>query len=206
MCKQGYGVRWDHNAAKHCPNLVPNDYDKKGFAKRRKQHPSFESVPVWMGQSYQQGPHWNSLVHYWNDWYRSYLHNTVNASSADGGGQRPTQKFPRLLIRFEDTLFHAKTVMKSVCACGGGIFSDNEDETDVGYGLPARAAPGTYCRPVVDEAKFQHKHDQNNLVSAMVKYGTDAGRYRKLTNDDLDFVEAHLDKELMEAFHYRIGQ
>eukprot|EP00980_Cylindrotheca_fusiformis_P006518 scaffold1383_cov68-Cylindrotheca_fusiformis.AAC.1 len=47
MCRQGYGVRWDHNSKKHCPNLVPNDFDRQRFPKLQ----NASSVPVWMGAS-----------------------------------------------------------------------------------------------------------------------------------------------------------
>eukprot|EP00526_Cylindrotheca_closterium_P008652 CAMPEP_0113607142 /NCGR_PEP_ID=MMETSP0017_2-20120614/3226_1 /TAXON_ID=2856 /ORGANISM="Cylindrotheca closterium" /LENGTH=517 /DNA_ID=CAMNT_0000515725 /DNA_START=14 /DNA_END=1565 /DNA_ORIENTATION=- /assembly_acc=CAM_ASM_000147 len=185
MCKQGYGVRWDHNAKKHCPNLVPNDYDKKRFVKRYASNAS--SVPVWMGKSYNSGPHWDSLVHYWNDWYGSYYYyNGKNAKATTTTAEnRKEDDFPRLIIRFEDTLFHAKTVMKMVCACGGGIFSGNEDEEEEEESNNG----GSAFRPILDEAKFEHKHVQNNLVSAIVKYGTDRTRYRNMTREDLEFAQ-----------------
>lgn len=166
MCKQGYGARWDHISDKHCPNLVPNDFDRQRFKRLEKS----ESVSVWMGKNAKVGPSWPSLVHYWNAWYRSYV-------QAD---------FPRLMIRFEDTLFHGRQVMKQVCECGGGELV----ATDRHFYL-------------LDEAKWQHKHAQNNMISAMIKYGTDAGRYRNMTNDDLDFARRHLDPSLLDLFHYQ---
>lgn len=126
MCKQGYGARWSHNPKKHCPNLVPNDFDRSKY----KHLLNASSVPVWMGPSPQVGPSWPSLVHYWNAWYQSYVH-------AD---------FPRLLIRFEDTLFHGQKVMKLVCECGGGEL----------------VSPNNHIY-LLDEAKWQHKHAQNNM-------------------------------------------
>ncbi|KAL3936752.1 MAG: hypothetical protein SGBAC_008004 [Bacillariaceae sp.] len=238
MCKQGYGVRWDHKTNKHCPNLVPNDFDLKRFPKRYATTNSTNttntaSVPVWMGQSYQSGPHWDSLVHYWNDWYGSYYYKNDAKSSGNAAtttGKKPKEEeeeekeFPRLMIRFEDTLFHAKTVMKLVCACGGGIFSGNEEEEEEGevnFGFTMNANEnakqqqqrqeeqqqqqrgGSAFRPILDEAKFEHKHIQNNLVSAIVKYGSDKTRYRNMTKEDLDFAESFLDPELMKAFRYK---
>jgi hypothetical protein len=76
------------------------------------------------------------------------------------------------LIRFEDTLFHAEQVMKHVCQCGGGIYAGNDESENM-------------FRPIVDEAKWSHKHSQNNLVSAIIKYGTDATRYRQMPPEDL---------------------
>jgi hypothetical protein len=164
MCKQGYGVRWDHNSDKHCPNLVPDEYDRKRFKRLR----NASSVRIWMGASPKAGSSWDSLAHYWNDWYESYL-------AAD---------FPRLLIRFEDTLFHGKEVMNQVCECGGAQLS-----SQFNY--------------LVDEAKWNHKHAQNNMVSAIVKYGTQTRRYRNMTSEDLTFAHSNLDGELMRTFHYK---
>ena len=166
MCKQGYGVRWDHNPTKHCPNLVPNEFDRKRFRKLR----NASSVMVWQGKNPTVGLSWNSLVHFWNDWHGSYV--------------TPKVTYPHLLIRFEDTLFRRKELLRQVCKCGGAQLSSQF----------------TY---LVDEAKWNHKHAQNNFVSAMVKYGSDTLRYRNMTNDDIAFAERFLDPRLMQAFHYR---
>jgi hypothetical protein len=169
MCKQGYGARWDHISDKHCPNLVPNDFDRNRF----KRLEDSESVMVWMGKNAKVGPSWPSLVHYWNAWYQSYIR-------AD---------FPRLMIRFEDTLFHGRQVMKQVCECGGGELVSADRHVYL-----------------LDEAKWQHKHAQNNMISAMIKYGTDIGRYRNMTNADLDFAQKHLDPTLLDLFGYKLAK
>ena len=170
MCKQGYGARWDHIANKHCPNLVPNDFDKKRF-KRLK---NATSVLVWMGKSREVGPNWDSLAHLWNDWYSSYVYEATT--------------FPRLIIRFEDTLFYGKEVMKTVCECAG-----------------AKLTSPSKFRYVVDEAKFDHKSaKQNNMISAIIRYGTDTNRYHNMTNDDLQYAYQTLDPKLMDLFQYKI--
>ena len=166
MCKQGYGVRWPHDRQLHCPNLVPNKADRRRF---KKELHNATSVSVWMGKDPHVGPSWPSLVHYYNAWYQSYV-------QAD---------FPRLMIRFEDTLFHGEAVMKQVCECAGG-----EPVSDKFlYSL--------------EEAKSSHKHEQNNFVSAMIHYGTDEGRYHNMTPEDLDFARDHLDPALLDLFHYQ---
>jgi hypothetical protein len=88
------------------------------------------------------------------------------------------------MIRFEDTLFHPKEVMRQVCQCGGAQTSKT-----LNY--------------LVDEAKWNHKHAQNNMVSAMIKYGTDAGRYHNMTEEDKQFARSALNPELIKAFHYQ---
>ena len=164
MCKQGYGAHWNHNPDQHCPNLVPNNYDRRRFKGLR----NATSVRVWMGPGPRKGPSWDSLVHLWNDWYDSYV-------LAD---------FPRLLVRFEDTLFHGKEVMAQVCQCAG-------------------AQSSSRFRYVVDEAKFDHRHAQNNMVSAMIKYGTDKRRFYNMTEEDLRFAPQFLSPKLMKMFQYQ---
>merc|ERR1712070_1313499 len=110
MCKEGYGVRWDHDSRHHCPNLVPNEFDRNRFPKLKNQ----DKVQVWMGANPTEGPTWPSLIHYWNAWYESYFQNNNNNE-------------PRLMIRFEDALFYPKQVMEQVCHCGGGSLADEYD-------------------------------------------------------------------------------
>jgi hypothetical protein len=168
MCKQGYGVRWDHDSTKHCPNLIPNGFDKRRFGKRL-AHSNITSMRVWMGPNPTVGPSWDSLIHYWNAWYESYL----NAS------------WPRLIIRFEDTLFHPKQVMNEVCHCAGGELFQ----------------PFQF---LLDEAKWNHKHQQNNMITAMIRYGTEKGRYHNMTANDLAFAHRTLNPTLLEAFCYKM--
>ncbi|KAG7348538.1 hypothetical protein IV203_017243 [Nitzschia inconspicua] len=167
MCKEGYGVRWDHDSQKHCPNLIPNEFDKKRFGKRLART-NVTSVRVWMGANPTVGPSWDSLVHYWNAWYESYVDAT----------------WPRLLIRFEDTLFHPKQVMEEVCRCGGGEL----------------VKPFRY---LVDEAKWNHKQEQNNMVTAILRYGTARGRYHNMTKDDIAFSDRILNSTLLDVFQYQ---
>uniref|UniRef100_A0A7R9ZLF0 Sulfotransferase domain-containing protein n=1 Tax=Craspedostauros australis TaxID=1486917 RepID=A0A7R9ZLF0_9STRA len=166
MCKEGYGARWSHSPKHHCPNLVPNEYDRRRFARLR----NATSTTVWMGENQRVGPNWPSLIHYWNDWYRSYV------SEAD---------FPRLIIRFEDTLYHGEEVMRQVCECAGAE--------------PLK--PFTY---LVDNAKSDHKQAKNDFAAAVLKYGNEDGRYRNMTSDDLTFARLNVDKELLRMFHYKL--
>jgi len=168
MCKEGYGVRWDHDSNHHCPNLIPNDFDKERFPALSSDMP----VPVWMGANPTAGPTWPSLIHYWNNWYESYFDNIADES------------WPRLMIRFEDTLFYPKQVMEEVCHCGGGTLLEEHD-----YSL--------------EEAKPEHKHEQkNNFVTAMIEYGTNATRLHNMTQQDVNFAIQNLNPTLMKTFGY----
>lgn len=180
MCKEGYGVRWDHDSEFHCPNLVPNDFDKKRFPKLAITNQV--SVPVWMGANPSVGPSWPSLIHYWNAWYESYFKNV------DDSIEKKTPSWPRLMIRFEDTLFYPKQVMEQVCRCGGGNLLFDDDQ------------PYDYS---LEESKPDHKHQQkNNFVTAMIQYGTNATRLRNMTEMDVAFAVEYLNPTLMQAFGY----
>jgi hypothetical protein len=53
----------------------------------------------------------DSMVHHWNDWYMAY----VNAT------------FPRVMIRFEDLIFHPVNVTRTICHCFGGVLDSDSD-------------------------------------------------------------------------------
>jgi hypothetical protein len=124
-----------------------------------------------MGRSPKEGLNWDSLVHYWNDWSDSYLYQATD--------------YPRLMIRFEDTSFHPKEVMRQVCQCGGAQTSKTFNY-------------------LVDEAKWKNqKHAQNNMVSATIRYGMSAGRYHNMTEEDNQLARSALNPELIKAFYYQ---
>jgi hypothetical protein len=49
-----------------------------------------------------------------------------------------------------------------------------------------------------------HKGNQTNLISAMIKYGTDKKRFVGMTKEDLEYANSELDLELMQLFQYEI--
>jgi hypothetical protein len=49
-----------------------------------------------------------------------------------------------------------------------------------------------------------HKGKQTNLISAMIKYGTDKKRFVGMTKEDLEFANNGLDLELMQLFQYEM--
>lgn len=124
--------------------------------------------------NYDPPVHYESLAHYWTAWYREYL-------EAD---------YPRLLVRFEDLQFHAKEMISIVCECAGAVPRDPNAEF-------------TY---IVDAGKWGngHRGKQTNLISAMIKYGTDAKRFSNMTKEDLEFAAGALDPELMQLFQYEM--
>ena len=139
-----------------CPNLVPNS-----------NRPNPVNVP------YRQDKpgNYDSLVGLWNDWYSDYL---------------AISSFPRLIIRYEDLLFHLEEVMTEVCHCGGGELINNEN----GIVL------------ISENAKASHKNGSNGLLGAMSRYGSDSKRTETFLDTDLTFAKDHLNKNLMDLFSY----
>jgi hypothetical protein len=128
------------------------------------------SVPVTIGYP-GNASQWDSLAHVWSDWYNQYM-------QAD---------YPRLIIRFEDILFHVREVISIVCECAGAVPKQD-----------------TFAY-VVDSGKWGSGHKgSSNMISAMIKYGTDKKRFAGLTDDDLRYAAQHVDPDLLRRFRYEV--
>lgn len=114
---------------------------------------------------------YDSLVDLWNTWYGDYLAIT---------------EFPRLIIRFEDVLFHFEEVMTQVCKCGGGTLKNNEN----GFVLQSK------------NAKEGHNNGSNGLVAAVLRYGHDEKRTETFTKEDLAYAKKTLRKDIVDLFAY----
>lgn len=164
MCRHPYAARWVHDED-HCPDLVPTAKDKARHAELANR----ESVPVVIGYPHKHVL-FDSLAHLWSQWYQEYV----------------DVDYPRLIIRFEDLIFHPKQVISTVCACAGA-----EPKEDV-------------FSYVVGEAKWGssvHK-GSSNMISAMIQYGSDEHRFKSLTYDDLKYANEHISPELLRMFQY----
>ena len=167
MCKHRYGENliWP-NTKHHCPNLLANEEDVK-------THPNLklgDQINV-LAKYSSQHVQWPTLLDMYNDWYLQYF-------EAD---------YPRLMIRFEDMIFHPREVVSIVCDCAGAL-----PKTDT----------FTY---VVDAGKWGGPHKgSSNLVSAMIKYGSAPHRLKGLTEDEIEYARKILSPELMEVFQYKM--
>jgi len=148
-----------------CPNLVPTEADR--LAGVVKNSSSTFQVHVSHRQTYlQKQDYYDSLADFWTEWYNMYR-------KAD---------FPRLIVRFEDTLFHAETVMEKIGEC-------------VGHSMKK---PHRYF---LEAAKESGK--SRDLVNALSKYGSSRGRLSGLARSDFDYAQKALDPEMMSILHYR---
>lgn len=167
MCRHQYGASWnmDTSNKSHCPNLIPVSKRFRSIS---------DSVPVTVQYKEFAVQH-DSLVDFWNDWYNEY----VNAT------------FPRLIVRFEDVIFHPKEVTKAVCECAGGKL---------------RPYPKKFIY-ITDSAKKGAAHgndkDKTSYIDALVKYGTIKGRYTGYYPEDIQYATNSLDTNLMNIFGYQ---
>jgi hypothetical protein len=102
-----------------------------------------------------------------SDWYREYL----------------DAPYPRLIIRFEDTLYHAEKIFRAVSDCAG---------------VPPVK---TKFARMIHSAKSA-KEQSSDLLTNLAKNGVETNRYVQMIKEDLDFARATLDPHLMTIFGY----
>lgn len=174
MCRHPYEASWRHSP-EHCPNLVPNKFDrgrKRGqgtmgvrvnFATR---HIGDEPIPDPKNKTYVE---YDTLVDMWNTWY----------------GEWHDVKFPRLIVRFEDLLFHAEETVSQVCECGGGTMKPRFryiEDSAKGEGGPHAGSAG--------------------FLASLAMYGNKTLRMGIFKDGDLEYARHHLDTELLQIFGY----
>jgi len=167
MCRHSYAANWYHDK-EHCPNLIPNKYDdgKRGGIK-------IGGGPIAVNIRFQPKnvSHYESLAAIWNDWYGDYL-------IAD---------FPRLIVRFEDILFHLEETLTAICECGGGRI-----RKDASMHIKSESAKGS---------NGPHT-GASGLYSAIKRYGHTDQRLDGMTQEDLEYAQETLNKDMMELFGY----
>lgn len=176
MCRHPYEARWRH-VKDHCPNLVPNRYDRgrkpgRGTmqikVKFATQHIGDEPIPDKDNKTFVS---YSSLVDLWNTWYKQW-HDV---------------DFPRLMVRFEDLIFHAEDTVSDICHCGGGSMRRKfryEEGSAKGQTGPHAGSAG--------------------FLASLVTYGNSTLRNRGILTDerDLEHARTHLDTNLMDLFGY----
>ena len=90
----------------------------------------------------------------------------------------------------EDLVFHPKEVTKTVCECAGGELKPKF----------------TYIVNSAKKGDAAHGKERTSYVDALVKYGSERGRYDGFEEADLEFVKHSLDPKLLELFGYRLKE
>lgn len=96
-------------------------------------------------------------------------------------------KFPYLMVRFEDLIYHPKQVVQTVCECAGGELNKGE------------------FKYITDSAKKgvgAHGKDRTGYLQALSRYGRQEGRINGMEQADLDYTRRHLDANIMHMFRY----
>lgn len=177
MCRHEYAMEWPHTrpieSDQHCPNFVPNDIDIALQESLR----NVSSIPVLVKYAEFEREHL-SMIHHWNEFFGAYYEQN---------------HFPRLIIRFEDLIFHPKPVVQAVCECAGGKMKYESGSNGFKY--------------IVQFAKKEggHSKDKTGFVDAIIKYGSGTNRWNGggMTEEDRRFAFQHLDRALMKTFGYQ---
>lgn len=198
MCRHGYTAHWFHTT-KHCPNFIPSDIDYVML--ESPQHDDNVITPLELdGGDYVDDDdpeanfsnttkvipvsvkynflttHHESLAHMWNDWYDEYV-------QAD---------FPRIFVRMEDLVFHARNVTETMCKCAGGRL--------------ARGARFQYTRRSAKEEELHEGQLETTMLDAMIRYGSAKDRTKGMTIKDKEFAQSVISHDLMELFGYTFPQ
>jgi hypothetical protein len=172
MCESPYTLEWNKSKT-HCPNLIETSMEEVGEGGN-----SVEAVGVPVRLRWGLFIRaWPSLAHLWSTWYREYVETDI----------------PRLIIRFEDLLFHTEAIVDRIRECAGAQWKNGG--TFIYQTAPAKTHP-----------YFSRFKAPSSLISAMIKYGQDSKGQRRthsMTKDDMAYAERFLDKELLDMFHYQ---
>jgi hypothetical protein len=156
-------MKW-FTSKNHCPNIVATEAEKTLMEPFGKE----QSVPVVMW--YRAKKPFESMAHVWNDWYAAYYN---------------VKDYSRLIVRYEDLLFHSEAVLNQVCSCAGGKMRFDDS---VVYRREAKKGKG-------------HKSD-SSFVNALIRYGSEITRISGFLPADLKYTQKHLRSDLMDALHY----
>eukprot|EP00590_Aulacoseira_subarctica_P005511 CAMPEP_0172423956 /NCGR_PEP_ID=MMETSP1064-20121228/19674_1 /TAXON_ID=202472 /ORGANISM="Aulacoseira subarctica , Strain CCAP 1002/5" /LENGTH=395 /DNA_ID=CAMNT_0013165595 /DNA_START=269 /DNA_END=1456 /DNA_ORIENTATION=+ len=176
LCRNRYAADWEFTM-EHCPNLIPNSVDKYyGFVKdeEHEKHLTQHGIPLKFEYRLDT-VEYSNMAEAWNTWNGDYL----NA------------EFPRLILRFEDLMLHAKSVITDICHCFGGTL---DDETNFHY--------------ITGSAKSeQHGHANftAGLKDALLHYTNSSNRLKAFTKDDVIFANTKLNVTMMKMLSYSLA-
>ncbi|CAB9516556.1 expressed unknown protein [Seminavis robusta] len=157
MCKNGYTAKWPHG--------------RKG-----QNCPNLKPRGQWneVTTKFANGrtEYSDSLAHLWNDWYKMYIDDA---------------KYPRLIVRLEDLMFHAEETTTQICTCVGGKIRSDRNFTYI-----------------LDSAKADSPgHDKSTgFIQAWIKYSKPMPPRGNFRPDDYEAAKEALNKDYMHMFHY----
>lgn len=139
----------------HCPYLVSKKSPQKGNEVTVRYDPEIMYT-------------FDSLPDFWQTYNEQYY----NA------------KYPRLIVRFEDIIYHPKEVTKQVCECAGGKLKKGPFQYDT------------------DGVKKVYSSNATDWIGAVIKYSTLDNRLKGFQKEDLVHAKKFIDPKLLKAFQY----
>jgi hypothetical protein len=176
LCRNRYSAEWDFTL-EHCPNLLPNEVDKYyGFVKdadheKRLMH---DGIPMTIEYN-PNTTEYSNMAAAWNTWHREYFDTNI----------------PRLIVRFEDLVLHAKSVITDICHCFGGRLVDE--------------AHFHYVTGSSKSEQHGHGNFTPGLMHALLLYTNSSNRIKLFTKDDLVFANEVLNKTMMGLLSYSVA-
>lgn len=171
ICRHRYQTNWPHQPS-HCPNLVPDKLDVQLFGNRNVYPGKPVPVHVRYGAKETERFVYTSMVHLWNEWNQQYF--------TDPG-------FPRIIIRYEDLLFHPQAVMEKVCSCIGGELKKRKFVM------------------FLDSAKGEERTHKggSGFLESFLRTTKQNSRLSGFHKEDLEFAKNILDNDIMQYFGYK---
>lgn len=197
MCRQNYAAIWYHvpGPEGHCPNLIPSDVEQKWFSKSRSDVARYfrydkpkvqnvllkanftldmKTVPVNVRYKNEVARH-QSLAHFWKEWYQEYY----------------DAKFPRLMIRLEDLVFHPYDTLKPICDCVHGELARKDNFTLEGESIKE------------GNDRAHSRTQKTDLISAFSLH-LRSNRTHGMTLEDKEFAQNVLnDSVVRQYFEYQ---
>jgi len=172
MCREGYDARFIKFRI-GCPKLVLSDQN----------HNQTNRVVVRADQTGKQyTDHYATLADMWSEWYREYL-------DAD---------YPRLMIRYEDTLLYGPEIMEVIRVCSGAASRHANSDTDGGNHSNHSSPKFVYH---AQEARAWG--GPGSLFGALTKLGKTDHYFQTVGGADQEYLlHKGLDQRLMQLFHY----
>ena len=189
MCRQPYAAQFDH-ASSSCPNIVPyrSDIEAHPRYKKKKYMPIHVKYDTRIGFAKK----YESMAHLWNEWYTEYIE--FDESSSENKNKKAvtmkTPDFPFLVVRMEDMVFHADTVLPQICECLGGTVNNGGQVKH--YAIIANQNHGIDTSTGIS----------SGLLRSIVNYGNITKRRDGYPAFQLEAAKDTLDSKLMNLLEY----
>ena len=192
MCGSPYSLEWQRNRS-HCPNLVEDR--PLVFPSSARLRTKGSQVRIRWGPSGIFVRTWASLVEMYNEWYMEYVENKVGIS--------------RLVVRFEDLLFHTEDVINQIRQCVGASWIHTTNATSEGGNDSAEVQPVFQYAviPAKTHPYFAKFKPPSSLISAIIKNGQDpSGKQRigSMSPADVQYAVSQFRPDLLRLFHYQL--